>query len=93
MKDIGEIYQYTFIDTYFHVAHVKLYTEKSAITFADILNDKVLLFYASRLIEIQCILTDCATEYCDKPEHHAYQLYLGIENIDYTKTKVPKSSD
>ena len=69
----------------------KLYTEKSAITSADILNDKVLQFYASQSIEIQRILTDCGTEYCGKPEHHAYQLYLGIENIDHIKTKVRSS--
>ena len=50
----------------------KLYTEKSAITSADILNDKVLPFYASQSIEIQRILTDRGTEYCGKPEHHAY---------------------
>ena len=88
MKGVGKIFQQTFIDTYSRVAHVKLYTEKSAITSADILNDKVLPFYASQSIEIQRILTDRGTEYCGKPEHHAYQLYLGIENIDHTKTKV-----
>ncbi|GHM58699.1 MAG: hypothetical protein sL5_07970 [Candidatus Mesenet longicola] len=27
------------------------------------------------------ILTDRGTEYCGKPENHAYQLYLGIKNI------------
>jgi hypothetical protein len=33
------------------------------------------------------VLTDRGTEYCGKPEHHAYQLYLGIENIDHSRTK------
>lgn len=33
------------------------------------------------------ILTDRGTEYCGKAENHAYQLYLGIENIDHTRTK------
>ena len=55
MKGVGKIFQQTFIDTYSRVAHVKLYTEKSAITSADILNDKVLPFYASQSIEIQRI--------------------------------------
>jgi transposase InsO family protein len=32
-------------------------------------------------------LTDRGTEYCGKQEHHEYQLYLGIENIDHSKTK------
>ncbi len=27
------------------------------------------------------------TEYCGRVEHHAYQLYLAVENIDHTKTK------
>ena len=88
MKGVGKIYQQTFVDTYSRVAQVKLYTEKSAITAADILNDKVLPFYAEQGLEMQRILTDRGTEYCGKPEHHAYQLYLGIENIDHSKTKV-----
>ena len=33
------------------------------------------------------ILTDRGTEYCGKPDHHSYQLYLGIENIDHSRTK------
>lgn len=32
-------------------------------------------------------LTDRDTEYCGKQEHHEYQLYPGIENIDHSKTK------
>lgn len=34
------------------------------------------------------VLTDRGTEYCDKIESHDYQLYLAIEDIDHTKTKV-----
>ncbi len=34
------------------------------------------------------ILTDRGTEYCGKPEQHDYQLYLAINDIDHTKTKV-----
>ncbi len=88
MKGVGKIYQQTFIDTYSKVAQVNLYTEKSAITAADILNDKVLPFYAEQGVDMLRILTDRGTEYCGKSEHHAYQLYLGIENIDHTKTRV-----
>lgn len=88
MKGVGKIYQQTFVDRYSKVAQVKLYTEKSAITAADILNDRVLPFYMERGLSLLRILTDRGTEYCGKPEHHAYQLYLGIENIDQTKTKV-----
>ena len=34
-----------------------------------------------------CILTDRGTEYCGKPDHHDYQLYLAINEIEHTKTK------
>ena len=87
VKGIGRIYQQTFVDTYSRVAICKLYTEKTAITAADHLNDRVIPFFESQGIPLLRILTDRGTEYCGKPEHHAYQLYLGIENIDHTRTK------
>ena len=34
------------------------------------------------------ILTDRGTEYCGKAERHDYQLYMAINDIDHTKTKV-----
>ena len=34
------------------------------------------------------ILTDRGTEYCGKAETHDYQLYLAINDIEHTKTKV-----
>lgn len=87
MKGVGRIYEQTFIDTYCRVAFVKLYTEKTAITSADILNDKVLPWFTSQSVPLLRILTDRGTEYCGKVEHHAYQLYLAIEDIDHSKTK------
>lgn len=88
IKGIGNIYQQTFIDTYSRIAIVKLYNSKSAITAADILNDKIIPFFEEENIKLHRILTDRGTEYCGKVENHAYQLYLGIEDIDHTKTRV-----
>lgn len=34
------------------------------------------------------ILTDRGTEYCGRVDQHYYQLYLAINDIDHTKTKV-----
>ena len=48
MKGVGRIYQQTFIDTYSRVAMVKLYTDRTAITAADLLNDRVIPFLMSR---------------------------------------------
>ncbi len=87
LKGVGRIYQQTFVDTYSKVAHCKLYTSKTPITAADLLNDRVLPFYESQGLPMLRILTDRGTEYCGKVEQHDYQLYLAINDIDHTKTK------
>ncbi|WP_422824316.1 IS481 family transposase [Xenorhabdus siamensis] len=87
LKGVGRIYQQTFIDTYSKVAHCKLYTSKTPITAADLLNDRVLPFYQSHQLPMLRILTDRGTEFCGRVEHHDYQLYLAINDIDHTKTK------
>ncbi|ACS84722.1 IS481 family transposase [Musicola paradisiaca] len=87
LKGVGRIYQQTFVDTYSKVAHCKLYVSKTPITAADLLNDRVLPFYESQGLPMLRILTDRGTEYCERIEHHDYQLYLAINDIDHTKTK------
>lgn len=88
LKGVGRIYQQTFVDTYSKVAFAKLYTTKTPITAADLLNDKVLPFFEQHQLPMLRILTDRGTEYCGKVEHHDYQLYLAINDIEHTKTKV-----
>lgn len=87
LKGVGRIYQQTFIDTFSRVSHVKLYDRKSALVAADLLNDRVLPFFEAQGIPLLRILTDRGTEYCGRPEHHEYELYLAVENIDHSKTK------
>lgn len=87
LKGVGRIYQQTFIDTYSKVAFARLYTEKTAISAAHILNEDVLPWFQEHNIPLLRILTDRGTEYCGLVEHHAYQLYLAVENIDHSKTK------
>jgi len=87
LKGVGRIYQQTFIDTYTKVVLVKLYDRKNALVAADLLNDRVLPFFEEHEIPLLRILTDRGTEYCGNREHHEYQLYLAIEDIDHTKTK------
>lgn len=87
MKGVGRIYQQTFIDTYSRVAQAKLYLEKTAITAADMLNDKVVPFFDEQGVDLLRILTDRGTEYCGKVENHSYQLYLAMEDIDHSRTK------
>jgi len=87
LKGVGRIYQQTFVDTYSKVAFAKLYTTKTPITSAEILNDKVLPFFDQQQLPMLRILTDRGTEYCGKVEQHDYQLYLAVNNIEHTKTK------
>jgi transposase InsO family protein len=88
IKGVGRIYQQTFIDTYSRVAFAKLYSSKHAITSADILNDKVLPFFEQQQIPLLRVLTDRGTEFNGRPENHEYELYLQLEGIDHSKTKV-----
>jgi transposase InsO family protein len=94
LKGVGRVYQQTFVDTYSKVAHCKLYTTKTPITSADLLNDRVLPFFEENGMGILRMLTDRGTEYCGKVEHHDYQLYLAINDIEHTKTKArsPKTN-
>lgn len=87
IKGVGRIYQQTFIDTYTKVAFAKVYDRKHALVAADMLNDKVLPFFEEQGIPLLRILTDRGTEFCGSREHHEYELYLAIEDIDHSKTK------
>jgi len=87
IKGVGHIYQQTFIDTFAKVGFAKLYDRKNALVAADILNDRVLPFYEQYDLRLLRILTDRGTEYCGSREHHEFQLYLAIEDIDHTKIK------
>ena len=87
MKGVGRIYQQTFIDTYTKVAFAKLYDRKTPITAADLLNDRVLPFFDAHEVKLCRVLTDRGTEYCGNPEHHEYELYLAVEDVDHTRTK------
>jgi len=94
MKGVGRIYQQTFIDTYSKVAFAKLYDRKTALTAADLLNDRVVPFFDAQEVKLCRVLTDRGTEYCGSPEHHEYELYLAVEDVDHsrTKTKSPQTN-
>jgi len=87
IKGIGRIYQQTFVDTYSKVAACKLYTTKTPITAADLLNDRVLPLLESHGLGLIRILTDRGTEFCGRPERHDFQLYLALNETEHTKTK------
>ena len=87
MKGVGRIYQQTFIDTYSKVAMAKLYDRKTVLTTTDMVNDKVVPFFDEQGVPLRRMLTDRGTEFCGAPEHHEYELYLNLEDIEHTRTK------
>ncbi len=87
LKGVGRIYQQTGLATYSKVAFATLYDRKNALVAAAILNDTVLPFFEDQGILLLRVLTDRGAEYCGRREHHEYELYLAVENIDHSKTK------
>jgi len=88
LKGVGRIYQQTVIDTYSSVTFAKVYTAKVPVTAADVLNDRVLPFFESHEIPVLRVLTDRGTEFCGSVDKHPYELYLQLNDIEHTKTKV-----
>ena len=60
---------------------------KTPLTAADLLNDRVLPFFEQHELVLSRVLTDRGTEYCGT-DSHEYELYLAVEDIDHTRTKV-----
>lgn len=87
LKGVGRVYQQTVIDTYSKLGFAKLYTRKTPLTAADILNDRVIPFFDAHDVHIDRMLTDRGTEYCGAHDRHEYELYLAIEDIDHTRTR------
>ncbi len=72
LKGVGRVYQQTYVDTYSKVAHAKLYSTKTPITAADLLNDRVLPFHEEHDLPVLRILTDRGTEYCGRVDKHDF---------------------
>lgn len=88
IKGVGKLYQQTGIDIHSNVGFAKAYPEKTALTTADFLNDKVLPFYDAQGMSLLRILTDRGTEYCGRIETHPYQLFLHLNGVEHSRTKV-----
>lgn len=88
IKGIGRIYQQTAIDTHSNNGFAKVYREKTALTAADLMNDKILPFYDGHGIRVLRVLTDNGKEYCGRLATHSYELFLHLNGIEHTRTRV-----
>lgn len=83
LKGVGRLYMQAVVDTYSSYAFAKLYTAKVALTAADILNDRVLPFFADEGVAVNAILTDNGTEYRGRKEGHPYELFLELSDVEH----------
>ena len=72
----------TVIDCHSRYAFGRLYTSKVPVTAVHILNTDVLPFFEAHGTPIQTILTDNGSEYCGRPDHHPYELFLRRQGQD-----------
>lgn len=79
IKSAERIYQQTFVDVYFKQVAAKLYAAKTPITAIDLLNDRVLPFFAGQGIGVLGILTGRGTEYCGKAEESRWSVLPGTQ--------------
>ena len=61
--------------------------KKTSIEAADFLNDKVLPFFDEHGISVLRMLTDRGPEYSGRADAHPYQLFLALNDIQYSRTK------
>ena len=88
IKGVGKIYQQTAIDTHSNFSFAKVYPDKTALTAADFLNNIVLPFFDSENMALLRILTDRGTDYCGLIETHPHQLFLHLNGVEHSRTKV-----
>lgn len=88
LKGVGKVYLQSVIDCYSRYAWGRLYTSKLPVTAVHILNTDVLPFFEQHQAKITTILSDNGREFCGRPDHHPYELFLQLEDIEHRTTKV-----
>jgi transposase InsO family protein len=88
IKGIGKLYHQAAIDTHSNIGFAKLYSDKTSISACDLMNDRVLPFFDEYMMIVLRALTDNGREYCGSKENHAYELFLHLNEIEHTRTRV-----
>jgi len=88
LKGIGKIYLQTVVDCHSRFAFGHLYTSKVPVTAVHVLNDKVLPFFEGYNCSIITILSDNGREYCGRHDHHPFELFLQLEEIEHRTTQI-----
>lgn len=76
---MGRVYAQTFVEAHCSWAQAKLYLSKLPMTAVDLLHDRVLPHYEAQGVSLERIHTENGREYCGRPLHHPYELYLMVQ--------------
>ncbi len=88
LKGVGKVYLQTVIDCHSRYSWGRLYTNKLPVTAVHVLNNDVLPFFEENNIKVETVLTDNGREYCGRKDHHPFELFLQLEEIEHRTTKV-----
>lgn len=88
LKGVGRVYLQSVLDCFSRYAWGRLYTSKLPVTAVHVLNNDVLPFFEEHDVTVHTILSDNGREFCGRPDHHPYELFLQLEGIEHRTTKV-----
>ena len=76
---MGKVYIQSVLDCHSRHAWARLYTSKLPVTAVHILNEAVLPFFEDHGAVVSVVLSDNGREFCGRPDHHPYELFLQLE--------------
>ena len=66
----------------------RLYPNKMPVTAVHLMNNDVLPSFEAHGARIATVLSDNGREFCGRPDRHAYELFLQLEEIEHRTTRV-----
>jgi transposase InsO family protein len=87
LKGIGRVYLHAVVDTHGSYAFGFLHISKQPEAAVAVLHNDALPFYERLGLQVSAVLTDNGREFCGT-ERHPYELYLALNDIEHSKTKV-----
>ena len=88
LKGVGKVYLQTAVDCHSRYAWGRLYPNKLPVTAVHLMNNDVLPTFEAHQARIATVLSDNGREYCRRPDHHPFELFLQLEEIEHRTTKV-----
>ena len=88
LKGVGKVYIQTVLDYFSRHVWARLYTSKMPVTAVQILNNHVLPFFEEHGVKVETVLSDNGREFCGREDHHPYELFLQLEEIEHRRTQV-----